>query len=191
MKNKKTFLSIFLVLIFAALACNAGINPPAIPTGLPSIPTLDPNLSDKFEEEWQKSLVEALATGNFEVTITEGQLTEFVNRKNSENPNSALSNIQVFLRDGQIQLYSAAENETGSATLQITASVSVNADGKLQADVISAQLGPFPVPEQMLEGLSNTLNDALSGQGTEASGTLQIETVEISDGFMTISGKIK
>jgi hypothetical protein len=135
--------------------------------------------------------VEALASGNFSVTITEGQLTEFVNRKNAENPDSPISNIQVFLRDGQIQLYSAAENDSGSATLQITASVSVTAEGQLQAEIISAQLGPFPVPEAMLEGFSSTINEALTGQGAQGSEKLQIETILITDGYMTISGKIK
>ena len=191
MKHKKHFLSIFFLLALAALACNAGVNTPALPTGLPTIPTLDPNLSDKFEEEWQKSLVEAAATGDFSVTITEGQFTDFLNRKNAENSNSTLSNIQVFLRDGQIQIYSAAESDAGSTTLQISATLSLTAEGKLQLNVTSAQLGIFPVPESILESVSQSINDALTGQGTTGSENIQLQSIVIADGFMTITGTIK
>ena len=191
MKHRKYFLSILFIFILAALACNAGSNSPALPTGLPVIPTLDPNLSDKFEDEWQKSLAEAITTGNFTVTITEGQLTEFINRKNAENANSSLSDIQVFLRDGQIQLLSTAENDSGSTSLQITATLGVSPEGVLQFNVVSAKLGPFSVPEQMLDSISQSINDALSGKGTTGSEKLQIETIVIADGFMTISGKLK
>jgi len=191
MKRRISFFFILFILVLAALACNAGNNPPALPTSLPAIPTLDPNLSDKFEDEWQKSLAEAIATGNFTVTITEGQLTEFINRKNDENQNSTLSDIQVFLRDGQIQIYSTAANDSGSTTLEIVATVGVSPEGVLQIDVVSAKLGPFPVPDPMLEGISQSINDALNGQGTTGSDKIQIESIVIADGFMTISGKIQ
>jgi hypothetical protein len=191
MKHKKHFLTILLMFILSMLACQAGSNPPALPTGLPAIPTLDPNLSDKFEVEWQKALVEAAATGNFTVTITEGQFTEFINRKNAENSSSTLSDIQVFLRDGQIQVFSVAENDSGSTTLQIVATLSVTAEGKLQFDVISAQLGPFPVPESVLDSLSQSINNALTGQGITGSENIQLQSIVIADGFMTITGTIK
>lgn len=191
MKYKKHFLTIFLMLILAALACEAGANPPTLPTGLPSIPTLDPNLSDNFEEQWQKSIVEAVATGNFSVTITEGQLTDFLNRKNAENPDSALSNIQVFLRDGQIQIYSVTAGDTNSTSLQIIGTMSVTAEGKLQITIISAQLGNFPVPDSLLSSVSQSINDALSGQGTTGADQLQLQSVVIAEGYLTITGTLK
>jgi hypothetical protein len=191
MRFKKQFLIIFLVLTLAALACEAGGNLPTSPTGLPSIPTLDPNLSETFESEWQKSMVEAVAAGQFSVTITEGQLTDFFNRKNAQNPNATLSNVQVFLRDGQIQFYGATNHETGSTTLQITATVSVTDAGKLQFNVVSAQLGPIPVPEAILSSVSQFFNDALNGQGTTGADQIQLQRIVITDGYMTITGTLK
>jgi len=191
MKRKIYLLTILLTLLLAALACNAGNGTPSPPTGLPPIPTLDPNLSDKFEDVWQKSLAEAVATGNFSVTITEGQITEFVNRKNAENPEAALSDIQVFLRDGQIQIIGQTKNDSGnSTTLQITASV-VIVEGKLQVNILSAKLGPLPVPPQILDSVSISINDALNGQNVAGSEKLQLESIVITDGLMTITGKIK
>lgn len=198
MKHKTHLFTLIFMLLLSALACQAGANSPTlptglpqVPTGLPAIPTFDPSLTAKFEEEWQKSIVEAVATGNFSVTITEGQFSEFINRKNAENPNAALSNIQIFLRDGQIQLYSTADSEAGSTTLQITASVAVSAEGKLQVNVISAQLGIFPVPESILSSISQSINDALNGQGTTGAENIQLQSVVITDGYMTITGTIK
>ncbi len=190
MKYKNHFLTIFLMLILATLACEAGANSPTLPTGLPSIPTLDPNLSDNFEEQWQKSIVEAVATGNFSVTITEGQLTDFLNRKNAENPDAVLSNIQVFLRDGQIQIYSVT-SDTNATSLQIIGTMSVSAEGKLQINIISAQLGNFPVPESLLSSVSQSINDALSGQGTTGADQLQLQSVVIAEGYLTITGTLK
>lgn len=175
------------------LACQAGATPtlPPVPTGLPALPTLDPTIVDKFEDEWQKSIVEAITTGNFTVTITEGQLSEFFNRKNAENPNSALSNIQIFLRDGQIQFYSTAESDAGNTTLQITSTVGLSEDGKLQVTVTSAQLGIFPVPEAILTSVSQSLTEALNGQGAAGADKIQLQSVIIQDGYMTITGTIK
>ena len=191
MNHKKIFLPILLILILAVLACNAGVSTPSIPTGLPPIPTLDPDLSDKFEDEWQKSLVEAIATGNFSVTITEGQITDFINRKNAENPDASISNVHVFLRDEQIQIIGQTETDAGAnTTLQIVASVVV-LEGKLQVNVISAQLGPLPVPTQLLDSISISINDALNGQNVEGSEKLQLESIVITDGFMTITGKFE
>ncbi|GAB4578693.1 MAG: hypothetical protein Fur0022_14290 [Anaerolineales bacterium] len=194
--NKFQILTFLITLFLSALACQAGANPPTlpemqVPTALPAVPTFDPNLTNKFEEEWQKSIVEAVTTGSFTVTITEGQFSEFINRKNAENPNSALSNIQIFLRDGQIQLYSTAESDSGSTTLQITATVALSAEGKLQVTVTSAQLGIFPVPESILSSISQSINDALNGQGTTGAENIQLESVVITDGYMTITGTIK
>ncbi len=190
MQYKNYIFTIFLVLVLAALACASGV-PSALPTGLPSIPTLDPDLSDNFEEQWQKSIVEAVTTGNFSVTITEGQFTDFLNRKTAENPESALSNIQVFLRDGQIQIYSVTDTNSGSTTLQIIGTLSVTAEGKLQISVISAQLGNFPVPDSILTSVSKSINDALSGQGTTGSDQIQFQSIVIAEGYLTISGTLK
>lgn len=196
MKKYLLFTSL-ITLILAALACQAGSNPlptnlPQIPTALPSLPTLDPNLSDKFEEEWQKAIADAIATGNFSVTITEGQITDFINRKNAENPEATpLSDIQVFLRDGQIQIISNADTDAGSATLQITATLSVTAEGTIQFNIVSAKLGIFPVPESLLSSISQTVNDTLNGQDAAGAENLQIQSIEIAEGYMTISGTLK
>lgn len=197
MKYKTQFRTILLVLVLAAIACQVGTRPPAlptelpqIPTALPPLPTLDPNLSDKFEDEWQKAIVEAVTTGNFSVTITEGQLTELINRKNAEDPNATLSNIQVFLRNGQIQIYSNAATEAGSTTLQITATVAVTEAG-IQLNVISAQLGIFPIPESLLSSISESINSALNGQDTAGAENIQIQSIEIAEGYMTITGTLK
>jgi hypothetical protein len=190
MRYKKNFLTIFLMLILAALACNAGNSTPLIPADLPPIPTLA-NLSDKFEDEWQKSLAEAVATGNFTVTITESQITDFINRKNAENPDANVSDIRLYLRDGQIQIIGQANNDSGaSTTLQIVTSVIV-VEEKLQVNITSAQLGVFPVPAQLLDSISISINDALNGQNTADSEKLQFENIVIVDGLMTITGKIE
>jgi hypothetical protein len=194
-KFNTKLLTIFVILLLAALACQAGTRPiptgiPQIPTALPSLPTLDPNLSNNFEEEWQKALADVLANGTFNVTVTEGQISEFINRENAENPEAtSLSNIQVFLRDGQVQIISDADTEAGSATLQITATVAVTAEGTIQFNVVSAQLGIFPVPESLLSSISQSVNDALNGQIAGAE-NVQVQSIEIGEGFMTISGTV-
>lgn len=192
MKQKLHMLTLCFVLLGAILACTSGASTPVVPTGLPSIPTLDPNLSDRFEEAWQKAIVEAVATSHFSVTITEGQITDFINRKNAENQSAAVSDIQVFLRDGQIQVIGQTENNSGNATtLQLVATVLVAEDGKLQIKITSAQLGNLPIPTQLLDSLTKSINDALNGQSTTGTERLQIESIVIAEGYMTITGKIK
>jgi len=197
MKQKNHFLTILLALVFAMLACNLGSTPalptalPPLPSAIPQIPTFDPNIIETLENEWLKAIAEAVVTGNFSVTITEGQLTDFINRKNAENPNSTVSAIQVFLRDGQIQFLGNAESEAGSATLEVLITVSVTAEGKVQFDVTTAKIGPFPVPESMLDSISQSVNEALSSPDAQFADKIFVESVEIRDGFMTIMGTMK
>lgn len=195
MKKYLLFTSL-ITLILAVLACQAGAPTiptalPQLPTALPAIPTLDPNLSDQFEEAWQKSIVDAIQTGSFSVTITEGQFTDFINRKNTQNPNASLSNIQVFLRDGQVQLYATTESDPNSTSVQITATVAVTEDGQLQFNVVSAKLGNFPIPDSILTSISDSINNALNGQGTSGAENIHITSIVIADGYMTITGTLK
>lgn len=196
MKKRILLFTLLFTLILAALACQAGTpsfptSLPQLPTALPPIPTLDPDLSDRFEEEWQKSVVEALTSGNFSVTITEGQFSDFINRKNAENPNATLSNIQVFLRDGQVQLYATTESDPNSTSVQITATVAVTEAGKLQFTVVSAQLGSFPIPDSILNSISESINNALNGQDTPGTENIHITSIVIAEGYMTITGTLK
>lgn len=188
MNAKHHFLLITIVLLLAALACNAGQQPPALPTQLPADLPPEPDPNATFEDEWKKALADALTSGSFTLTITEAQLTELINRKVSENPQANLSNLQVFLRDGEIQLQGISDSGAGSATLQINIRVSVSSDGKLQAEVTSAQLGPFPVPESLLTGISQTMNDSLNEQNADK---VQIESIVIENGTMSLTGTLK
>ena len=189
MKRQFHALTCFLVLVLATLACGSGTRPVSAPTALPSVPTFDPNTTETFENQWVKAITEAVATGQFSFTVTEGQFTDFINRKNAENANSKVSGLQVFLRDGQIQLIGQAESDAGSANLEVFISVNITSESKVQFTVTSAKLGPFPVPQNILDNISTSINDALTRQ--DNADKVAIESIEIRDGFMTISGKIK
>lgn len=196
MKKQTLLFTILFILILAALACQTGTPTvptalPPLPTALPALPTLDPNLSDQFEEAWQNAIDQASQGGNFSVTITEGQFSDFVNRNNAQNPNASLSNIQLFLRDGQVQLYATTESDPNSTAVQITATVAVTEAGQLQFNVVSAQLGNFPIPDSILTSISDSINNALNGQGTSGAENIHITSIIIAEGYMTITGTLK
>ncbi len=177
----------FTVLVLGVLACGGiGRSIPATQTPTPA----SPESADTLAEEWQQALQVSKESGEFTLTVTEGQLTAFVATKLAEQPKPALSDPQVFLRDGQVQIIGKVTDSGITATAKLVLEVSLSAEGLPQFELVSAEIGPFPIPEEMLKNISRSLNDAITGEGLQTA-NIQIESIEISDGFMTITGKRK
>jgi len=171
----------------AGLACGlplGGPTPPASP-----IP-VSTEAAGQLQDLW-KSAVENSSNGEVSVVVTEEQLTSYAAIKLAEQADPPLSDLQIFLRDGKVQIYGTAKAGTISTKAVIVLSAAVTPEGALKLSVDQANFGPLPVPASLLDDLSKALDEGLTGKlGSQASG-LKITSLLIADGQMTITGTVK
>ena len=189
MKQGTAFRSILLAIsavAMASLACGAGLTPPTPPASPIVVST---EAAGELETIWQDA-IENAENGEVTVVMTEQQLTSYVALQLAKNPDSNLSDVQIFLRDGSILTQASATIGGVKAPVQIGFKVETTAEGRLAVTVDEAALGPVPVPASVLNTLSDGLNEVVSGElGPQATG-FRITGVVIADGQMSVTGSI-
>lgn len=178
-------LAVIVVLALASLACDLTVGGPTPPASPIPVST---EAAGELTNMWSAAATAIPAGGEVSVTLTEAQITSFVALKLQEQPDAPIKDVQVFLRDGKIQIFGNAQAGNVKTTALVIIAVTVTPEGAVQFDAEKADFGPLPVPGALLDNLSSTLNEAFTGNlGSTASG-LKITNVLIADGQMAITG---
>ena len=140
----------------------------------------------ELEEEVESAVATAQSGGPIQLVITEQQLTSLAMMGVQSSPDVNIKNLQVHLRDGQIQISGQAESQGIDLPLSIALEISVDAEGRPRSRVITAKVGPFSLPDSMLEQITAQLDQALMNQFI-ADGMV-IDSIVIADGNMIVEG---
>ena len=194
----KKYLSITLflfVLILASLACTVNVGGPDY-SDRPTIP-VSAEAAQSLREEIRRAFEAGLVSGQVIINITEPQITSVLaqrlqsdqNLQQDENP--LITEPQVYLRDGQMQIFGKTRQGIFAANIGIIVAVGVDEIGQPKIEIISADFGPFPAPEGINNAVSALIREAYTGSiGPVATG-LRIETISIGNGIMTITGRVR
>jgi hypothetical protein len=129
--------------------------------------------------------------GKLSITVDEAQLNSMVATEFNKQNNPELINPKIHLQTGQI-LVSGEVNRSGlNASFSGTLTVEVTPDGHLQYTVVSASLGPLPLPQAMRDQIATQLNNILGTPQTKDGQQIYVENVNIGNGEMTITGHIR
>ena len=196
MKLEKSVLPIFLLsLVLASLACNVFVGGPDYST-LPTIPA-STEAAQSIQDEIQRAFEEGAQTGTITLNITEPQITSFVAARLQSDPDlqqdsqPLITEPQVYLQNGQMQIYGKTKQGMFTANIGIIVSVGVDENGQPKVEIVSADFGPLPAPEGLKNTISAMVREAYMGSlGPIATG-LRIETINIANGIMTVSGRIR
>jgi hypothetical protein len=188
---------IIVILGLASLACRLGTQSAAV---TPTVQVLIPAIATQPVEgpsSVQTTATEQAATeptanpGKISITIDDAQLNSLVAAELSKQSNPELTNPTIHLQNGQI-LVNGEVNRSGlKASFSGTLTVDITQDGRLHYNVISASLGPLPLPQAMRDQVETQLNDALGTPQTPDGQQIFVEGVNIGDGVMTINGHIR
>ena len=189
-KKKNAVFFAILSLLLATLACSMSIGGPEDPYPQIGIP-----VSVQAVENMQAQFKAAFETGvkgeNVILTITETQITSYFAMKLGTESDPFFTDPQVYLRDGQMQIFGKASQGYFTATTNVIISVGVDEQGQPDIRIVSADFGPLLVPDSLASGLSAIIKEAYTGAiGPVATG-FRIEQIGIIDGFMVVSGKVK
>lgn len=197
MRNKTYSFPLFLLsLVLTSLACVVFVGGPDY-SNLPPIP-VSGEAAESIKAEIQRAVEAAADTGVLTVNLTEPQITSYLATRLQTDPSlqqsdkkPLITDPQVYLRDGQMQIYGKTQQGIFTANIGILVNMGVDANGQPQIDVASADFGPFPAPEGLKEAITAMVKEAYTGSlGPVATG-LRIESISIANGVMTVTGRIR
>jgi hypothetical protein len=197
MRIKNFALPLFLLsLVLTSLACTIFVGGPDY-SSLPPIP-VSSEAANSIKDELTRAFEAGAQTGVVTINLTEPQITSYLAARMQSDPSlqqsdkkPLITDPQVYLRDGQMQIYGKTQQGMFTANIGIIVQVGVDAEGKPTIDITSADFGPFPAPKGLKDAITAMVKEAYTGSlGPVATG-LRIETISISGGVMTITGRIR
>ncbi len=188
MKKNIQLLIMIVALFLASLACQVNLGGPEAPEDSGSAST-EPTKT--LEESWQEAIDGAKLSGTLTLTLTEAQLTALLTTSMAEQQDAPITEPQVVLRDGEMEIIGKYSNEGITASVGITLEVSVDENGVPVIIATSGAVGPIPLPEEVLQAVSDAINDALSGEISSTTTGFSLQSIVITDGLMEITGKLE
>ena len=196
MRQTKYALPFFLLtLLLISLACTVFVGGPDY-SSLPAVPVSTDALQS-MQDEVKRAFEEGAQTGTITLNFTEEQITSYVaarlqnDTSLQQNNQPLITDPQVYLRDGQMQIYGKTKQGMFTANIGIIINVGVDENGQPKIDIASADFGPLPAPKGLANAVAAMVREAYTGSlGPVATG-LRIETITIANGIMTISGRVR
>ena len=190
-------LTLFLtILLLTSLACTVFVGGPDY-SSLPPIP-VSAEAAASIQDEIARAVAAAAETGVITVNLTEPQITSYLAARLQTDPSlqqsdqkPLITEPQVYLRDGQMQIYGKTQQGMFAANIGIIVNMGVDVNGQPQIDVVSADFGPFPAPDGLKDAITAMVREAYTGSlGPVATG-LRIEAISIANGVMTVTGRVR
>lgn len=185
-----------LILALTSLACTIFVGGPDY-SSLPPIP-VSAEAAESIKDELRRAIEAGAQTGVITVNLTEPQITSYLAARlqtdaslQQTDKTPLITDPQVYLRDGQMQIYGKTKQGIFTANIGIIVNMGVDANGQPQIDVVSADFGPFPAPEGLKEAITAMVREAYTGSlGPVATG-FRMESIAIANGIMTVTGRIR
>lgn len=165
------------------MACNLGSRQtPAAPPPVSTEAVLG------LEATLESAVDQVRESGEVNLELDEAQLTSLVAFQLQESGEDTIRDPQVYLRDGQIQVFGTVERQSISGTGRVALTIDLDDEGRPDLNVVSASIGPFPIPRQIVDNLESELDKAFTRKLDSLAPNTRFETILIADGKMTITG---
>lgn len=181
--NENKSLAVFglsLLLALTILACTT-----AAPITLPGHPV---EVSSEAAHRVEAKLVTALQenpNNQFILRLTDEEVTSYTTYSLEETPDPPITDPQVRFTKGKVYVAGKLTNVSPMQVEALIVAVPRVIEGQLMVEIESVHLGPLPVPDTLLDSLSETIDNAL----TEAQVNLKIIQVEVFENEIVIVGE--
>lgn len=177
-----------LAIASTTLACSIFMGGPEFPKPPVPAPT---DAFQTLQSDIEAGLSNSLTEGTLRLTITQEQLTAFVANRLSSPAEPLLTDAQVVLRDGEMILFGRARASIFEANMAVTAVFSIDEDGRPRIMISHAELGPMPMPEVLRDVIAVALDEALTGSIGPVALGFRLESIDIANGAMTLTGRLR
>lgn len=182
MKNKTISIFILPVLVVLfGLACNlsGGPTPPRQVTNSPELA--------RSVEAGVQTVHPNPTTGKIQYTITEAQMTSYVNQNLRKDFDPILKDPVIVFQPDQLELFGTISGDTINANGRVAMSVQVDDLGKPSVKITEANFGPFPIPAGLLSNLSTAIDHSLADAMTQNNSDFRLESIKITTGTATVT----
>jgi uncharacterized protein YpmS len=162
----------------------------ATPTPTPTLIPASTEDALQFEQKVTEAVKQLEQSGTITLTITENQLTAFIIQQLQSQTDVPFKDPQVLLRNNQIEVSGTVTSSILTAPGSMVL-VPVVDQGNLKINVQSAKIGSIPIPQSTLDSLSNTINQNINSLISVNGTPLDIQSLQVADGQMTITGKAR
>lgn len=181
----QSFIVVVSLLVLTSLACRLGgqdetVGPPGGP-----IP-VSQEAADRLKQNFYQSLQEATSTHEARLRITNEEITSLVANELTSTGQIPLSNPQVWFTSGRIYITGEVDTVGPVDFNSLIVATAVVDEGRMVVRVEEAQMGPFDFPASLVESMTQTVNEVLTGVIVDAD--LDISRLEILEGEMFVVG---
>ncbi len=169
---------------FAVNNANSGLE------GAPERPGAEITPSDETAMEVKITLENSMpAPGSLSsISLTERELTSWLAMEMKNNPDLPLSDVQVYMRDGKIQLWGMVTGSTDSTSALMVGNLVIRSNKKPSIEIKSMQIGTQVIPGALVSQMESWLNQMLLENIEKQAPGLELMNVNVSSGMLTISG---
>ncbi len=121
-------------------------------------------------------------------TITEQQITSWLAMEMKNSPDLPLSDVQVYLRGGEIQIWGMVNGSNSSTSALLVGTVSIDSKAQPVFTLESMQIGQQAVPGILLSQAEAWLNEMLAEKINSQIPGLQLMNINVTNGLITVSG---
>jgi len=195
MKKSSSLPLLIIVLILASLACTVSVGGPDYSDRAPI--AVSNEAAESLKEELKRAFEAGVQTGQVTINITEPQITSVLaarlqsDQTLQQNSQPLITDPQVYLRDGQMQIFGKTQQGMFTANIGIIVSVGVDENNAPKIEIVSADFGPLPVPDGLKAAVAAMVQEAYTGSVGPVATGLRVESISIANGIMTITGRIR
>lgn len=188
MDTQRRLLLSVLAVALTVLACTIFVGGPPHPAERIPVSTA---AMTQLHESIATAMISGAESGEITLVVSEEQLTSFLLSYLQSQSQPFITDPQVYLRDGQMQIYGVVQRGYLKATAYIVLTPKIDSDGILHLELTSADFGPFPIPEGLREALTAIVSEAYTGAlGPVATG-FRLTSVVIANGYALLTGRIR
>jgi hypothetical protein len=187
-KIQGAILPLILPLALAALACTIFVGGPAYPQTPIAVST---EAVASLDDQIHAAETAAADSGILTLTINESQITSLIAAKLDEQTDPFITDPQIYLRDGQIQIYGKAVQGNLQANVRIILTARLDDSNRPIISVVSTDFGPLPAPEGLNNAISKMVDETFTGAIGPAAIGFRLQSITIADGMMTLTGRVK
>jgi len=158
--------------------------------GAPQRPGAEIIVSDQAGLEAKTAIEAALPQPGAlsSTTISEQQVTSWLALELKNNPDLPLSGVQVYLRDGKIQVWGMVSGNTDATSALIVGTINIDDNQQPYFKLESMQIGQQVIPAIMVSQVESWLNQLLSESIKSQLPGLELMNVNVTNGLITVSG---
>ncbi len=179
------FVIVLTLLVLTGLACGFGNSSEQFgPPGGP-IPASQ-EASDRLKQNFHQALQEASGNHESQLRITNEEITSLVATELSQTGQIPVSDPQIWFTAGRIYMTSKVHIFGPLKFNSLIVATAVVNNGQIVVKVQEAQMGAFGFPNRILESMTQTVNETLTGVLVGAD--LEITRLEILEGETFVLG---